>query len=93
MRMLSERLQILVSPEQKRRLESEAAAQGTSVGGVIRAAVDARYTRAPRAQRIAAVEAIAAMQAEVPEDPAELERTMNAGRLAEASSGLDARGT
>jgi len=86
--MLSERLQILVSPEQKRRLESEAFAQGTSVGGVIRAAVDAHYTRAPRSQRIAAVEAIRAMQAELPEDPAELERIIDAARLAEASRGV-----
>lgn len=90
--MLSERLQILVSPEQKRRLESEARAQGTSVGGVIRAAVDAQYTRSPREQRIAAFEAIRKMQAEVPEDPAELERIMDAGRLADASRGLHPTG-
>jgi hypothetical protein len=51
---------------------------------------DARYMRA---QRVAAVETIAAMRAEVPEDPAELERIMNAGRLAVASRGVDAAGS
>ena len=87
--MLSERLQILVSPEQKRRLEVEAAAQGISVGGVVRAAVDSRYRRVPRAQRLTAVEEIRSMRANLPEDPATLERIMDAARLDESSQGMD----
>ncbi len=46
--MLSERLQVLISPEQRDRLEAEAAEQGISVAAVIRAAVGrmlrTRYT-------------------------------------------------
>ena len=57
MSMLTERLQILVSPQQKRRLEAEAQTRGESVGGLVRAAIDARYGGGPtRAERMAAVE-------------------------------------
>ncbi|HEY7961103.1 MAG TPA: hypothetical protein VID29_04190 [Solirubrobacteraceae bacterium] len=41
--MLTERLQILVSPEQKQRLEAEARARGESVGGLVRDAIDEQY--------------------------------------------------
>jgi hypothetical protein len=43
MHMLKERLQILVSTEQKRRLEAEARTRGESVGGLVREAIDERY--------------------------------------------------
>lgn len=43
----------------------------------------------PRAQRIAAVEAITSMHAELPEDPAELDRMINEGRLDEVLRGLE----
>lgn len=62
--MLSERLQILVSPEQRRRLEDEAVRRGTSVAGVVREAVDAQLDTVSREDRIRAVEEIAAMRAE-----------------------------
>jgi hypothetical protein len=55
--MLSERLQILLSPQQKRRLEMEAEKRGESVGGLVRAAIDASYgTDTTREERLAAVE-------------------------------------
>lgn len=41
--MLKERLQILVTLEQRRRLEVEARQRGTSVSSLIREAVDSRY--------------------------------------------------
>jgi hypothetical protein len=41
--MLKERLQILVTTEQKRRLETEARTRGESVGGLVREAIDERY--------------------------------------------------
>jgi hypothetical protein len=43
MHMLKERLQILVSTEQKRRLEAEARTRGESVGGLVREAIDEHY--------------------------------------------------
>jgi predicted DNA-binding protein len=54
--MLTERLQILVSPEQKRRLEAEAQTRGESVGELVREAIDARYAEPTREERLAAVE-------------------------------------
>jgi hypothetical protein len=57
MSMLTERLQILVSPRQKRRLEAEAQTRGESVGGLVREAIDARYgSETTREERLAAVE-------------------------------------
>ena len=64
MLMLTERLQILVSPEQRRRLEDEAERRGTSVAGVVREAVDTQLTTVSREERIRAVKEIAAMKAE-----------------------------
>ncbi len=64
MHMLSERLQILLSPEQKQRLESEARSRGISVGGLVREAIEgalggpspevrARALERTRARRVA----------------------------------------
>mgnify|MGYP000194564384 CR=1 FL=1 len=60
--MLTERLQILISPEQRRRLEAEAARRGTSVASVIREAIDASLGGIPHEDRLAALEAIRAMR-------------------------------
>ena len=59
--MLTERLQVLVSRAQRRRLEVEARRRGTSVGALIREAVDARAHSVPLAERQRAVAAIRAM--------------------------------
>lgn len=58
--MLRERLQILVSREQRRRLESEARRRGVSVGGLVREAVDAHLGHVGEAERLEAVDAIRA---------------------------------
>jgi hypothetical protein len=58
MSMFSERLQILVSKEQRRRLEAEAKRRDASVASVIRDAVDAELGVGSRAAKLAAVEAI-----------------------------------
>jgi hypothetical protein len=64
--MFSERMQVLLTPEQRARLERLAARQGRSIGALVRDAVDA-YT-APRAQPPAqAAEALFALQAPVDE--------------------------
>ena len=61
MRMLTERLQILVDPEQRRRLEDEARRSGVSVGALVREAIDARVGAAAVEERLHAVEAIRAL--------------------------------
>ncbi|MCI0634883.1 MAG: antitoxin [Actinobacteria bacterium] len=58
--MLSERLQILISAEQRKRWEAEAARRGTSVAGLIREAVD-RDLGVLEGERGEAVDAIRAM--------------------------------
>jgi predicted transcriptional regulator len=62
MSMLSERLQILISPDQRRRLEAEAQRRGSSVATLVREAIDASLARPTRAERLEAVEAIKAMK-------------------------------
>lgn len=61
--MFTERLQVLVSRAQRQRLEVEARRRGTSVGALIREAVDARARNAPVTERRRAVAAIRAMSA------------------------------
>jgi hypothetical protein len=56
MSMLTQRLQILVTPRQKRCLEAEAKTRGESVGELVREAIDARYGETTREERMAAVE-------------------------------------
>lgn len=62
MRMLSERLQVLVTPEQRRRLEVEAQRRGSSVGKLIREAVDARFGAVTREDRLRALDGIRASE-------------------------------
>jgi hypothetical protein len=59
--MLNERLQILVTAEQRRRLEHEARSRGTSVGSVIREAVEAQIGGVTQADRLEALDAIRAL--------------------------------
>ena len=73
MHMFSERLQILVSKEQRRRLEEAARQRKASVASVIRDAVDAELGRGSREDRLGAVAAIAAMRGVPDISPEELE--------------------
>ena len=59
--MLNERLQILVTREQRRRLEEEALRTESSVGALVREAIDARCGSAAAEERLQAVAAIAAL--------------------------------
>lgn len=55
--MYSQRMQILITPEQRRRLEDESRSTGVSVAALVRAALDARYGSGPtREERMAAAE-------------------------------------
>lgn len=69
--MLSERLQILLDPEQRRRLEREAAARGTSVASLVRQAIDAAFPSTTAERRAAADRILGAQPMAVP-DPGEL---------------------
>lgn len=62
MSMLTDRLQILVTPDQRRRLEGEAARRGSSVATIVREAIDASLARPTRTERLEAVAAIKAMK-------------------------------
>lgn len=60
--MINERLQILVTVEQRRRLTAEAQRRRSSVASRIREAIDERFGPVERGDRIRAAEEIAAMR-------------------------------
>lgn len=72
--MLSERLQLVLSPEQRQLLEREARRRRVSVASLIREAIDARFAAPTREDRLRAVDEIAAMGGEPLPSLAELER-------------------
>lgn len=72
--MLNQRLQLLLTPEQRRRLDEEASARGESIGALVREAIDARFTSTSRAKRVKAVEEIAAMRGGPAPSPEEINR-------------------
>lgn len=65
--MFSERLQVLIDPEQRRRLEIEAAARGSSVAALIREAIDATFPSTSGERRAAGQRFLAAEPMPVPE--------------------------
>jgi predicted transcriptional regulator len=81
--MLSDRLQILVSPEQRRRLEEEARRIEISVGALVRQAIDARVGATARDERRRAAAEIASLQGRFLA-PDELEALVDAERDAAA---------
>jgi predicted DNA-binding protein len=78
--MLNQRLQLMISAEQRRRLEAEAKRRDASVASVIREAVDAHLGTVDRAARLHAVEEIRAMQGGKFLTPEELNREVAAER-------------
>jgi len=62
----SERTQVLLTPEQRARLETIAARQGISLGAVIRKAIEA-YDLAPPRARAEALETLFSLEAPVDE--------------------------
>lgn len=64
MHMFSERTQVLLTPEQRRRLERRAQEEHRSVGAIIRDAVDA-YTGSSGRSRAAAAESLLGLGAPV----------------------------
>ena len=74
MSMLTERLQILVTPQQRRRLATEAQRRGASVGELVREAIDAIVGGVSAEVRQRAVEEIARMKPGKFVGPDELDR-------------------
>jgi len=89
--MFSERLQILVSKEQRRRLEEAARLRNASVASVIRDAVDAELGRGSRQDRLGAIAAITAMRGAPFLSPQELERAIEESHGEEIERGLPER--
>ncbi len=77
--MFSERLQILVSPDQRKRWEAEAKRRGTSVAALIRGSVDREVGSLDRGDRERAVDAIRGMHGRFV-SPAELDRIVEEER-------------
>lgn len=82
--MLDTRLQILLSKQQRSRLEAESRERGQSVGELVREALDARYGSRPASDRIRAFEEIAAMRAGSAPSPEEINRLVDEERDAAA---------
>jgi len=77
--MYTERLQILVSPEQRRRLEAAARRRGESVSALVRDAVEQHLGSVDPADRLEALEAVRGMRGRyLPVD--ELERLVEGER-------------
>jgi hypothetical protein len=92
MNMYSERLQILVSKEQRRRLEREAKRRDASVASLIRDAIDAQLGRVGIDDKQRAVGRISAMRAGPYLEPEELRREIDAGRAEEIERGFPGPG-
>jgi hypothetical protein len=88
MHMFTERLQILVSKEQRRRLEREAKRRKSSVASVIRDAVEAELGGISREDRLRAVGAIGQLRGAPFLPPEELEREIDLARRDEIERGL-----
>jgi hypothetical protein len=78
--MLTERLQVLLSRAQRNRLEAEAKRRRTSVGALIREAVDARLHSVPLEKRRRAIAEIKAMSGGRFLTPQRLERIVDEER-------------
>ncbi|MBK5220401.1 MAG: hypothetical protein JJE35_11545 [Thermoleophilia bacterium] len=86
--MYSERLQILVSKEQRRRLEREAKRRGSSVASVIRDAVEVELGGISRERRLGAVAAISRLHGAPHLPPEELAAEIDRSHAEEIEGGL-----
>ncbi|MEX2106080.1 MAG: hypothetical protein WD810_04210 [Solirubrobacterales bacterium] len=86
--MYTERLQILISKEQRQRLEQEAKRRESSVASVIRDAVEAELGGVSRQDRLRAVEAISRLRGEPYLPPEELAREIDRSHGEEIDRGI-----
>jgi len=78
--MFNERLQLLISPEQRHRLEEEARRRDASIASVIREAIDLHLGTVDRSARLRALDELRAMQGGPFLTPEELNREVAAER-------------
>ena len=76
--MVTERLEVRLDAERRRKLVELAAAQGLPVSEMVRRLIDEGYEEIRKRQRLAAVERMARMNIEDVPDPDELSRQLNA---------------
>ena len=69
MSMLTERLQVLISPAQRERLEAEASRRGVSAAAIVRAGINRETIGSDQERRLAASEWFLAQRARAPIDP------------------------
>lgn len=89
--MYDERLQILLTREQRRRLEAEAERRSASVASLVREAIDARFQPVGREARLAAfaeLRRIGAAYTGPTCAPEELERQLDESHTAEIVGGF-----
>lgn len=77
MSMYSERLQVLIDKQQRRRLEQAAAERGSSVAVLVREAIDRMYPADAGSKRAAADLLLGAAPMAVPADVRELRRELD----------------
>jgi broad specificity phosphatase PhoE len=77
MHMLERRLQVLIDEDRYRRLRAEARRRGTSVGQLVREAIDSAFASDLARKRRAAKAILDAEPMPVPEDPADLKRELD----------------
>lgn len=90
--MLDQRLQILVSAEQRQRLEREASHRGVSVGSLIREAIDAHVGAVAVSDRERALDEIRTMRVPATVTPDELDRLVEEERDERAAGLPSGRG-
>lgn len=74
--MATERLEVRLDPEHRRRLSELAAARGAPVSEVVRQIIDQAYEDALRRQRLRAAEELAELEVEDVPDPETLARQL-----------------
>ena len=79
--MLEKRVQILLDPERYERISLEARRRGTSMGAVIRDAIDRLPAETDEGRQRAIRAILAAEPMEVPQDPRNLRRELDRARL------------
>jgi ribosome maturation protein Sdo1 len=89
--MITERVQILLTPQQRRRLEGEARRQGRSIASLVREAIDARFGMPGREERLAALDEIRAMKGVPYLTPEQINRAVEEEREAALPEGLTRR--
>ena len=72
------RLDVRLDDERRQRLEEIAREQGTPISDVVRSLIDDAWEAIMLERRLAAAERIARMEVEIPPDPDELSRQLEA---------------